>query len=840
MRLAFDSSGNLFVSNFNAGTVSEFAPKSTTPTATLTGVYGPEALAFDSNGNLFVANAAGGTVSEFAPRSTVPTVTLSGLAYPSGVAFDSSGKLFVTNHNGITVSEFAPVPVPAAGSVVIRTALPSQTMSIGGNAAGANINLTSAELEDLYTTAAGSITFGDSSQTGTITFNSATPATTAGAGTVVVQAAGGTGQIILNEQGTGPALNGNGGTVQLTPGTGGVEVVQSSAEANDVVIVSNGFTSPAAPLSLSLNFVPTGGTQITLVSNTATPTASNPISGTFSNLADGGTISATYNGQSYVFRANYEGGDGNDLVLTDTTPLTSVTSLVLSGSSGVGIYGGTTSATATLTSNGAPVANETISFSLHGVSLGTATNNASGVATLSGIGLSGYNAGTFKSYLAASFVGDSSYASSGATADLVVNQAPLTVNVGNDSQIEGSPANLGQDLGATIATGVNGENLAITYSSLGDTTAAAVGAYPITATLTNGSGLLSNYNVTLTNGTLTVNDAPLTATATPISAVEGQPLNNVKVATFTDANPTAPLSDFPLTNVTISWGDGTTSNATAIMQPGGVGTPFVVFGSHTYAEEGPSANPLTVTITDVGGMISNTGVVAAGLVSQWTGDGTAADQLGTNNGTLPAGAGYTTGPFGQAFVFDGTQNSYLQAPTSGLPTGSADRTLAAWVRIDANVPGAGEVFFAGYGNFGSSGQSYQLGANIDGSGDHLFFSQWGGEVRGGPALQLGQWYHIAVTTGDGVSTLYVDGEAVASGSLGISTPSNTNLYLGRLDSNLRARWRRGGRSGVQPRLVAGRDCGIGGWPGLRTGHGQQRTVDGRHANIAGHHGGSTF
>ena len=39
-----------------ADTVSKFAPGSTTPTATLTGLNDPSALAFDSSGNLYVAN----------------------------------------------------------------------------------------------------------------------------------------------------------------------------------------------------------------------------------------------------------------------------------------------------------------------------------------------------------------------------------------------------------------------------------------------------------------------------------------------------------------------------------------------------------------------------------------------------------------------------------------------------------------------------------------------------------------------------------------------------------------------------------------------------------------
>ena len=53
-----------------------------------------------------------------------------------------------------------------------------------------------------------------------------------------------------------------------------------------------------------------------LINNTATPAASNPITGTFTNLPQGGTISASYGGTTY-YSVNYAGGDGNDLVLTN-------------------------------------------------------------------------------------------------------------------------------------------------------------------------------------------------------------------------------------------------------------------------------------------------------------------------------------------------------------------------------------------------------------------------------------------------------------------------------------------------------------------------------------------
>jgi ELWxxDGT repeat protein len=101
-------------------------------------------------------------------------------------------------------------------------------------------------------------------------------------------------------------------------------------------------------------------------------------------------------------------------------------------------------------------------------------------------------------------------------------------------------------------------------------------------------------------------DAPVSATAVAVPPVtEGQQFTG-EVATFTDADPAAPLTDFPLANVTINWGDGSTSHATAITQPGGSDTPFQVFGSHTYTEEGTTAHPLQVSIQDVGGAVSNT------------------------------------------------------------------------------------------------------------------------------------------------------------------------------------------------------------------------------------------
>ena len=112
--LAFDGSGNLYILGGYYDTVSKFAPGSTTPTATLAGLDGPIDLAADSSGNVYVLNYSprdkSRSVSKFTPGSTTPSDTLAGLNSPTALACDPSGNLFVANGNasGTACSKFAP------------------------------------------------------------------------------------------------------------------------------------------------------------------------------------------------------------------------------------------------------------------------------------------------------------------------------------------------------------------------------------------------------------------------------------------------------------------------------------------------------------------------------------------------------------------------------------------------------------------------------------------------------------------------------------------------------------------------------------------------------------
>ena len=108
--------------------------------------------------------------------------------------------------------------------------------------------------------------------------------------------------------------------------------------------------------------------------------------------------------------------------------------------------------------------------------------------------------------------------------------------------------------------------------------------------------------------TATVDDVPLFGSPVGLgTATRGQLLNG-PVAAFTDANPSALLSDF---TATIDWGDGTTSNGTVILDPS---SGFDILGSHTYTAIGKFV--LTINILDVGGSTAQvTNTVTVGNVT---------------------------------------------------------------------------------------------------------------------------------------------------------------------------------------------------------------------------------
>jgi sugar lactone lactonase YvrE len=104
--MAFNSAGNLFVSDSSNGAIYEFTPGGVQSTFA-SGFSSPGGLAFDRAGNLFATDGGSGNIYEFTPGGVRSTFA-SGLVYPVGLAFNSAGNLFETDFLGGNINQFTP------------------------------------------------------------------------------------------------------------------------------------------------------------------------------------------------------------------------------------------------------------------------------------------------------------------------------------------------------------------------------------------------------------------------------------------------------------------------------------------------------------------------------------------------------------------------------------------------------------------------------------------------------------------------------------------------------------------------------------------------------------
>src|SRR5204863_153237 len=144
---------------------------------------------------------------------------------------------------------------------------------------------------------------------------------------------------------------------------------------------------------------------------------------------------------------------------TDTGS-TSPTTLAVDAAGGT--FGGTTNLSATLTSNGTPVANEPVAFTLNGTSAGSAQTNSSGVATLSNVSLSGIGAGSYPSGVGASFAGDAGFDSSNGSAALTASKVAQAISVTTHA-----PGSAVYNTGFSVTATGGGSGNPVTFSSSG-------------------------------------------------------------------------------------------------------------------------------------------------------------------------------------------------------------------------------------------------------------------------------------------------------------------------------------------------------------------------------------
>ena len=208
--------------------------------------------------------------------------------------------------------------------------------------------------------------------------------------------------------------------------------------------------------------------------------ASNSVNGPFTFVGPDGTAGtffssggslARFNGNRYLkYSAAFTSSSSTATpTLNDVTicfanvPPPAATTLAVSPASG--IYGGTTTLSASLTSGGSGVSGKTLSFTLRGNAVGSAATNAAGVATLSGISLAGTNAGTYLGAVTAAFAGDSGFAAASGASTLTVGKAAQTITFG--ALADKSQSDPDFTVSATASSG-----LAVSFAASGNCTIA--------------------------------------------------------------------------------------------------------------------------------------------------------------------------------------------------------------------------------------------------------------------------------------------------------------------------------------------------------------------------------
>jgi len=206
-----------------------------------------------------------------------------------------------------------------------------------------------------------------------------------------------------------------------------------------------------------------------------------------------------------------------------------VASTTLVASPASGTFGATATLSATLTSGATPVAGKSVSFSLNGSSVGAATTNSSGVATLVGATLAGIAVGSYPTAVSASWAGDGSFGPSSGTAQLDVSKASTSVAVSTSASpsvfsqpvnftatvtsAAGTPAGTvqfkidGVDFGSAVALNASGKAVSGTTSTLAVGSRSISAVYSGSANFNTGTGALKQ-SVTKAKVSVTLASTP--------------------------------------------------------------------------------------------------------------------------------------------------------------------------------------------------------------------------------------------------------------------------------------------------------------------------------------------
>ena len=394
----------------------------------VTSYEGPITLTLATNpGNATL----GGTLEIWATNgiATFSTLTLGkpGPGYtiegsdPNGVLSPISSNAFtVTSGPAASIASTAGTPQSAAVGTAFATAFQATVKDQYGNpVSGVSVTFAAPASSAGGSFAGGGTTTVTTNSAGVATAPAFTANTVAGSYTVTATVAGvsaGATFSLSNLVGVASSITASAGTPQsAVVGTAfktALQAVVKDQYGNPVSGVSVTFAAPASGAGGSFG---SGGTTTVTTNSAGVATApaftANTVVGSY-------TVTATVAGVSA----------GATFSMINTAVVVSSITAV----SGTGTYAGTGTLTATLTANGSGLADESVDFTLDNngtiTDLGSVITHTNGVATLTGVSLAGFDAGTATGAVGASFAGDSTYKNISNSGDLTVSPASVSLS----------------------------------------------------------------------------------------------------------------------------------------------------------------------------------------------------------------------------------------------------------------------------------------------------------------------------------------------------------------------------------------------------------------------------
>jgi autotransporter-associated beta strand protein len=527
---------------------------------------------------------------------------------------------------------------------------------------------------------------GTNTHTGTTTVSAGTLAVTGSTNSATTVATGGTlagsGTVskAVTVQSGGTLAPGVSGVGQLTLGEGlalqsgstlAIDIAGATAGTGyDVVAVTGTVALSSATLSLNHSYVSGPGDSYSVITNDNTDS----ITGTFSGLAEGGSITAS--GNSAVLSATYLGGSGNDFSLTPFVLPNAPTAI----SAVAGNGGATVSFTAPAVGGSSAITGYTVT---------STPGNLTATGTSSPIQISGLTNGTSYTFTVtatnAAGNGAASVASNAVTPE-VPNAAPV---------ISGSPV-------TTVAEGTaysfvpsasdsNGQSLTFSVTNLPAWASFSTATGALTGTPTSANiGTTSGIVISVSDGSLSaslpafsltvsnVNDAPVISGTPATSVAEGAAYSFTPTATDADAETTL---SFSISNKP-AWASFNSATGTLSGTPGnadvGVTSGIVISVSDGSLTAALPAFSLTVTDVNAAPVISGSPATSVNEGSTYSFTPTASDADADTTLTFSISSKPAWASFNPATgALSGTPAQTDVGVTSGIVISVSDGSLTA-------------------------------------------------------------------------------------------------------------------------------------------------------------------